>query len=67
MLRRGGVRSILMRREEMAGENLRDGVVEVALEQRTERLTPSRLRRVLTLQGDGIGRTCTEGVQKLFF
>ncbi len=56
-----------MRREEMAGENLRDGVVEVALEQRTERLTPSRLRRIPALQGDGIGRTCTEGVQKLFF
>ncbi len=47
-----------MPREEMAGENLRDGVVEVALEQRTQRHTPSRLRRVPALQGDDIGRTC---------
>ncbi len=47
-----------MRREEMAGENLRDGVVEVAFEQRTEQQMPSRLRRVLTLQRDDIGRTC---------
>lgn len=48
-----------MPREEMAGENLREGVVEVALEQRTERLFAlSRLRRVPALQGDDIGRTC---------
>lgn len=55
-----------MRREEMAGENLRDGVVEVAFEQRTEQHAPSRLRRVLTLQGNDIGRTCIDGVQKFF-
>lgn len=60
MRRQGGVHSILMRREEMAGENLRDGVVEVAFEQRTERRMPSRLRRIPTLQGDDIGRTCIE-------
>lgn len=47
-----------MPREEMAGENLRDGVVEVALEQRTQRRRLSRLRRVPALQGDDIGRTC---------
>lgn len=37
MQRRGGVHSFLMRREEMAGANLRDGIVEVAFEQWTER------------------------------
>lgn len=56
-----------MRREEMAGENLRDGVVEVAFEQRTEQHMPSRLRRIPTLQGDDIGQTCIERVQKLYF
>lgn len=66
MQRQGGVHSIPMRREEMAGENLRDGVVKVALEQRTERLMPSRLRRIPTLQGDGIGRTCTEECRNYF-
>ncbi len=48
-----------MPREKMAGENLRDGIVEVAFEQRTQRhRMPSRLRRVPALQGDDIGRTC---------
>lgn len=67
MRRQGGVHSIPMRREEMAGENLRDGVVEVAFEQRTEQHMPSRLRRIPTLQGDDIGQTCIERVQKLYF
>ena len=58
-----------MPREEMPGENLPDGIVEVAFEQRTQRqiMLLSRLRRVPALQGDDIGRTCIDGVQKLFF
>mgnify|MGYP005770706329 FL=1 len=37
MQRQGGVHNLLMRREEMDGANLRDGIVEVAFEQWTER------------------------------
>ena len=33
----GGVHSLRMRREKMAGVNLREGIMEVALEQWTER------------------------------
>lgn len=49
-----------MPREEMPGENLRDGIVEVAFEQRTQRqiMLLSRLRRVPALQGDDIGPSC---------
>ena len=36
MQRQGGVHNLLMRREEMDGANLRDGIVEVAFEQWTE-------------------------------
>lgn len=34
-----------MPREEMVGENLREGIMEVALEQWTQRQMPSRLQR----------------------
>ena len=36
MLRRGGVHAQPVFREKMAGENLREGFVEVAFEQQTE-------------------------------
>lgn len=49
-----------MPREEMPGENLPDGIVEVAFEQRTQRqiMLLSRLRRVPALQRDDIGPSC---------
>ncbi len=56
-----------MRREEMAGENLHDGVAEVALEQRTEQQMLSRLRRGPALQGNDIGKARIGKVQRLFF
>ena len=37
MQRQGGVHNLLMPREEMDGANLREGIVEVAFEQWTER------------------------------
>ncbi len=67
MQRQGGVRNIPMRREEMAGENLHDGVAEVALEQRTEQQMLSRLRRGPALQGNDIGKARIGKVQRLFF
>ena len=51
-----------MPREEMPGENLPDGIVEVAFEQRTQRqiMLLSRLRRVPALQGDDIGKPVSD-------
>ncbi len=57
-----------MPREKMAGENLRDGTVEVAFEQRTQRhRMPSRLRRVPALQGDDIGNVLYRMSAERFF
>ena len=58
-----------MPREEMPGENLRDGIVEVAFEQRTQRqiMLLSRLRRVPALQGDDIGNVLYRMSAERFF
>lgn len=58
----GGVHNTGTHREETAGESLRERIMEVALEQRTERCGfphPCRLRRFPPLPGRGIAQGCT--------